>query len=275
METKNEVESGKYEVIESPLESDKLVEISQMAEKRINAIRSIKKNALRLTNAHDWTDQGGKPYLQVSGAEKIARLFGISWRFVGEIQRKQEDNGHFSFEVPMEFVMKGASVEFRGSRSSKDPFFSVRYEWNEEIKQKEKIELPPSEIDRTDVMKAAITNTIGNGITRLLGIRNLTWEDLEEANIKREDVGKIEYKKRDSSRPDGRLEIKNPNDPASEAQIRAIHTCLKNLGIVDESKKYEKISKILGFDQIMESISSLTKGEAGKVIDSLQKEGKK
>ncbi len=178
------IENG-HEVIESPLESDKLVEISQQAEKRIEAVKKIKTMALRLTNSHDWTDQGGKPYLQVSGSEKVARLFGISWRFIGDIQRKDEEGGHFSFEVPMEFVMVGASVEFRGSRSSKDPFFSKKYG----------NDIPPSEIDKTDVMKAAITNTIGNGITRLLGIRNLTWNDLEGAGIKQGDVGRVEYKK--------------------------------------------------------------------------------
>jgi len=176
----------KYDVeVVSPLESDKLIEIAQQAEKRIEAVKKIKTMALRLTNAHDWTDQGGKPYLQVSGSEKVARLFGISWRFLGEIQRKDEEGGHFSFEVPMEFVMTGASVEFRGSRSSKDPFFS----------KKHGIDISPSEIDRTDVMKASITNTIGNGITRLLGIRNLTWDDLAGAGIKQGDVGKVEYKK--------------------------------------------------------------------------------
>lgn len=186
------MENGqKYEIEPvTPLESDKLIEIAQQAEKRIEAVKKIKTMALMLTNAHDWTDQGGKPYLQVSGSEKIARLFGISWRFLGDIERKDEEGGHFSFEVPMEFYMAGASVEFRGSRSSKDPFFSKKYG---EI-------IPPSEIDKTDVMKAAITNTIGNGITRLLGIRNLTWEDLESSGIRKDQVGKIDYKTPESIR---------------------------------------------------------------------------
>lgn len=178
------MENGKEIEVISPLESDKLVELAANAEKRIEAVKKIKTMALRLTNAHDWTDQGGKPYLQVSGSEKIARLFGISWRFMGDIQRKDEESGHFSFEVPMEFVMQGVSVEFRGSRSSKDPFFS----------KKKGVDIPPSEIDKTDVMKAAITNTIGNGITRLLGLRNLTWEDLKESGIDVSKIGKIEYR---------------------------------------------------------------------------------
>lgn len=72
---------------------DHLIEIAEHAEKRIEAVKKIKIMALRLTNSRDWTDQGGKPYLQVSGSEKVARLFGISWRFLGEIQRKDEEGG--------------------------------------------------------------------------------------------------------------------------------------------------------------------------------------
>lgn len=163
--------------------------------------------------------------------------------------------------------MPGASVEFRGSRSSKDPFFSKKYG----------ADISPSEIDRTDVMKAAITNTIGNGITRLLGIRNLTWEDLTEANIKQEDVTSIQYKKKGESpkQNGGPPQIKDPDAPATEPQIKAIHACLGTLGIKDDLQKHEKVSKILGFDKTLENFNHLTKGEAGKVIDTLQKEGAK
>ena len=49
---------------------------------------------------------------------------------------------------------------------------------------------------------AALTNLLGNGITRLLGIRNLTWEDLEKyAGIKKDEVSKVEYKDRKSFNP--------------------------------------------------------------------------
>lgn len=262
------VHDQKYDVeVVSPLESDKLVEIAQQAEKRIEAVKKIKTMALRLTNAHDWTDQGGKPYLQVSGSEKVARLFGISWRFLGDIQRKDEEGGHFSFEVSMEFVMPGASVEFRGSRSSKDPFFSKKYG----------NDIPASEIDKTDVMKAAITNTIGNGITRLLGIRNLTWDDLKEGNIKQEDVTSIQYKKKgepqkENGKSQEQPQMKNPNAPATEKQIGAIHAMLSKIGVKDDFQKHEKVSKILGHEQVMETFTGLTMGEAGKVIDALGKE---
>ena len=64
----------------TPITDDTLISLAEQAEKRIDAMNKIKRVAIKLTNKHDWTDQGGKPYLQVSGAEKIARMFGISWR---------------------------------------------------------------------------------------------------------------------------------------------------------------------------------------------------
>lgn len=246
----------------SPLESDKLVEIAQQAERRIDAVKKIKTMALRLTNYHDWTDQGGKPYLQVSGAEKIARLFGISWRFTTDkIQRLDEEGGHFSYQVSMEFVMSGASVEFQGSRSSKDPFFS----------KKHGKEIPPQEIDRSDVMKAAITNTIGNGITRLLGIRNLTWDDLKQSGVDINKIGIVEYK--NGSKDGGaKPQIKNPSAPASEKQITAIQAMLSKIGVKDEFEKHSKVSKILGFPDAIPTFTALTVDEASKAIDALGKE---
>ncbi len=175
------------------LYNDQLVEIAEKAERRIGAIVKIKKISLKVTNAHDWTNQQDKPYLQVSGAEKVARLFGISWR-IDDPLMVLEDDGHFSFTYKGYFSMGEAEIEAIGTRSSKDGFFK-RYSYEGDGNDKKRIELPPSEIDKGDVKKAAFTNCIGNGVTRLLGIRNLTWEDLQEAGIKKEDVSKIDYDK--------------------------------------------------------------------------------
>ncbi len=170
---------------------DTLLQVAERAEKRIEAVNKIKMLALKVTNGHDWVNQGGKPYLQASGGEKVARLFGISWR-ISEPVYESEEGGHYSYTYTGTFSLSGATIEAVGTRSSKDGFFK-KYgkkddEGNAEV-------LPPSEIDKGDVKKAAFTNLIGNGITRLLGIRNLTWEDLETVGIKKENVGKVDYKK--------------------------------------------------------------------------------
>jgi len=168
---------------------DSLLRVAQQAEQRIDAVIKIKKMALKVTNPRDWTDQGGNPYLQVSGAEKIANLFNISWR-IDEPICETEDDGHFTFTYVGTFTIPGRSIQVTGSRSSKDPFFK-KYDWNNGVKT----EKPISAIDRRDVKMAAMTNLLGNGITRLLGIRNLTYNDLKEfANIDQSQLGKVEFK---------------------------------------------------------------------------------
>lgn len=175
----------------TPITDDTLISLADQAEKRIEAITKIKRISLKSTNRHDWVDQGGKPYLQVSGAEKIARMFGISWR-ISEPIKETIEGGHFSFTYKGYFSLAGATIEAIGTRSSKDGFFK-KYGYENGQKQ----ELPASEIDAGDVKKSAYTNCIGNGITRLLGIRNLTYEDLKEfSGITPEQLGKVDYKKK-------------------------------------------------------------------------------
>jgi hypothetical protein len=175
------------EVIIPPITDDTLIGLADQAEKRVDALNRIKRAALKATNARDWTDQNGNPYLQVSGAEKVGRVFGVSWR-IDEPVFEKEESGHFTYTYKGYFSLAGAEIEAIGTRSSKDGFFK-RYD-------KERKELPASEIDKGDVKKAAYTNLLGNGITRILGLRNLTWEDLQEfAGISKDQVGRVDYKK--------------------------------------------------------------------------------
>jgi len=185
----NENETTNQEAIAPALASETLIAIAEQAERRMDAVIKIKKVALKATNARDWADQNGNPYLQGSGSEKVGRVFGVSWR-VGEPALELLEGGHFQYTYQGEFSIAGATITVIGTRSSKDPFFK-RYAYG----KSEKTELPPSEIDKGDVKKAAYTNCIGNGITRLLGIRNLTWADLKEfANIDKDMVTRVEYK---------------------------------------------------------------------------------
>lgn len=173
-------------LVPTGLADDQLLAVAAAAERRIEAVNKIKKIALKVTNNRDWTDQGGNPYLQVSGSEKVARLFGISWR-LDEPIREDHDDGHFSYSFKGYFSMGTAEIEVMGTRSSQDPFFRGSREQPK----------PPSEIDRNDVKKGAMTNCIGNGITRLLGIRSLTWEDLAESGISRDRLGKVNFRTSD------------------------------------------------------------------------------
>lgn len=169
---------------------DQLVALVAQAEKRIEAFNKLKGLALRLTNPSDWVAQGDRPYMQSSAAEKIGSFFGVSWH-IDEPKVEYEEGGHFTYTYQGEFVWRGNSITAIGTRSSKDGFFK-KYGYGSGKKE----ELPPSEIDKGDVKKSAYTNCIGNGVTRSLGIRNLTWEDLSSfANITKEQVSSVDYKK--------------------------------------------------------------------------------
>jgi hypothetical protein len=250
-----------------------LIAVADQVEKRVDAMQKIKRFALKLTNRHDWVDENGKPYLQASGAEKVARLFGISWR-ISEPVKEELEGGHFTYTYHGEFSLAGASIEAIGTRSSKDGFFK-KYEWKGEGEKRTRSELPASEIDPGDVKKSAYTNLLGNGITRLLGIRNLTYEDLQEfAGISKEQISSVEYKKagKPIQKPAQTDKAPESNGGATEAQAKAIHAILNKLGITDEFSKMEKVKKILGLEEVPVSVSKLNKKQASDVIKALQEE---
>jgi len=275
------ITDGEPEVLPA-IADNTLIAIAEQAEKRVEAMQKIKRMALKLTNPHDWVDENGKPYLQASGAEKVARLFGISWR-MSEPIRENIEGGHFTYTYHGEFSLAGASIEAIGTRSSKDGFFK-KYEWKGDGEKRTRVELPVSEIDPGDVKKSAYTNLLGNGITRLLGIRNLTYEDLKEyAGISKEQISSVEYRKSGKPQSQGRApsssmgkkEDKQPSngdDPATMAQAQAIHSILKSKGIEDELTKMQTVAELLELKEVPTAISKLNKSQASTVIAALQKE---
>ena len=160
----------------------------KVAERNERLAQKIKILAIKQTNPKDWVDQDGKPYLQSSGAEKVARLFGISWRLCEGYPKKEtlkdEAGTYYVYTCKGEFEMGGKTVEVIGTCSQRDKFFGRK---GGELKAE-------SEIDITNIIRKAVTNMEVNGITRLLGIRNLTWEEINEAGIKQENSNAVNYK---------------------------------------------------------------------------------
>jgi hypothetical protein len=216
---------------------DSLIRIARDAEARIEAVIKIKQLALKVTNPRDWSDQNGNPYLQVSGSEKIANLFNISWGFLTPEPLYEEDpDGHYTYTFKGRFSMGGRSIEVEGSRSSKDSFFKQNIYEDGKLLREKKVE---ERDNKRDVKMAALTNLLGNGITRLLGIRNLTWEDLEAfAGIKKDQVGKVDYKNKGKDRPPVQ-EPQKKGDGAKKEDDQTVTTTVVNV----ESKTGEKDGK--------------------------------
>ena len=167
-----EVNTNELDTEISMLSNDNLLAMAEQAERRIEAINRIMSASLKITNEKDWILIAGTPYLQESGATKVARLFGIGWSIENPILETETD-GHFTYTYKGKFFMGGTSIEATGSRSSKDDFFTGKTNPK-----------APQDIDKRDVKMSAYTNCINNGIKRILpGLRNLTMEDMAHAGL--------------------------------------------------------------------------------------------
>lgn len=228
------------------LADDILIHIAEQAERRIDAVIKIKQVALKVTNANDWVDQNGRPYLQASGSEKIANLFNISWR-INEPLFEEEADGTVTYTYKGEFSLAGRTIEVDGSRSSRDEFFK-KYIWENGKKTGEK------PLDRRDLKMAAMTNLLGNGITRLLGIRNLTYDDLEKyAGIRKGDIKGIEYKnsgeKKEMKAPqEKKTDAGNQSEPSNRDKLKAeLEAYCSTDGVVDPEMMKDVITEASGF----------------------------
>lgn len=158
--------------------ADNIMYLAEKADKMITAMNKIMSAALKITSEHDWTLIGGKPYLQESGATKVARLFGISWQ-IGNPKIECDAEGYKTFTYKGRFEMRGQFIECEGSRSMKDDFFGGKPDARKSI----------DEISERNVRQAAYTNCINNGIKRIIpGLRGIDVKTLEEAGI---DTGKM------------------------------------------------------------------------------------
>lgn len=155
-------------------------------ERRQALFQRVMEVAIRATSTSDWMDQNGKPYLQASGAEKVARRFGVRI-FDVEIDRENitdEGGTYYLYTVTGKAALGSGneSIEAIGTCSSRDAFFSH----GGKLKQQD--------VDIGNVKKAAYTNFMGNAITRLLGIRNLTWADIAKFGITKNGKAAVAYK---------------------------------------------------------------------------------
>lgn len=167
-----------------PVADDQLVAISQRVDQRVAAWNKIRMVALKATNWRHWSNQGGQPYLEGPGAKAIASFVGINWK-IDEPIFEWLDDGHFAYTYTGDFSLGGITQEYIGTRNSKAKWFSEAH----------KIQIPPSEIDRGEVKKAALTNCLGNGVRGILGMSKLTWDELKTSGIDVEKIASVIYEK--------------------------------------------------------------------------------
>lgn len=167
------------------LDYNNILEIAERADRMIGALNKIMNAALKITTGRDWVNIGGVPYLQESGATKVARLFGIGWQILDQKQ-ETDSEGYPVYTYRMSFTLGKTTIEAEGSRSAHDDFFAgSKTDRNGNEKKQKSVDVIPL----GDVRQAAYTNCLNNGIKRILpGLRNIDISDLENAGI---DISKM------------------------------------------------------------------------------------
>ena len=154
--------------------TDNILLMAERADQYITAMNKIMVAALKITTELDWVLIGGQPYLQESGATKVARLFGISWQLIGKPEITCDAAGYKTYTYKARFFLNNQFIEAEGSRSMKDDFFA---------KTKDGLK-KPDEIDERDVKMSAYTNCINTGIKRIIpGLRGIDVKALENAGF--------------------------------------------------------------------------------------------
>lgn len=170
----------------------------EAAGKQIELRARLLQTALKALKPHDIQDFDGKPYLEGEGA---ARIMAVVRGFkVGEAKfHIDQIHPHFFIEcnIPMEFM--GATTVAIGDCSTADPFFTGRDGQSGQYKK---------HLDRTgseamagrlivgDAKKKARENAISRGVTELLGLKGLSWPDLEKLGFSRTEAGSsVSFKK--------------------------------------------------------------------------------
>ena len=247
-----------------------LMELAENADKRVAAMKTLRQASLKLMNKNDWVDQDGKPYPQSSGLEKVADAWGLSWGFLGNPQKIVEAERYLIVTTLYVESPWGRRIEVVGTRASDDPLYG----------KSGGVLRPLSEIDEGDIRKASYTNALARGISIMLGLRNMTWEEL---GVKPEDVQKVErYAKTEATEDEKR----------SQNEVREILTelvggdAMKALKLLEEttaftSKDGKAIPGIKAFSKLTGRRLEVTLGKAkdmqkvrhGEMSDAAEPEG--
>ncbi len=210
------VTNGDFQVGGVPAVQDLAAQESKIIQ-ALAAYHNILKAALKYTHAGDWVNLGGKPYLLATGAERIARPFGVYLTGVKFSKEERTDaNGKYFMYFCLGTVgsrLLGAELTFEGTCSSRDKFFGTFTETRDG--QKVTVLKPLEDVSEPDIKKKAWNNMFVNGITRLLGLRGLKWELLAESGIKQGETASVQYGGKGAS------------ETISEAQGKLLYVKLK------------------------------------------------
>lgn len=145
--------------------------------------------AVQATTPAHWVSFDGKPYPTAAGAEVIARRCAVSIREVKKerLNHADEKGAYYVWVYTCTASLPGGrdALEALGTCSSRDVFLGTETRAGR----------PLSEVDEGNIMKAAYSNMMTNAVMRLLGLRNLTWDQLEGAGIAKGEAAAVSHEK--------------------------------------------------------------------------------
>jgi len=188
------VESEKQGLSPAIVEDNKTMLTERYVEtagKQIELRSKLIITALKALKPHDFQDFEGKPYLEGEGA---ARIMAVVRGFkVGEAKFTIEQIAPHYFvdcSIPIEFM--GATTVAIGDCSTSDSFFTGRDGKSGRFKRyvdQTGSEIMASRLLLGDAKKKARENSISRGVSELLGLKGLTWGDLEQLGFSRSGAG--------------------------------------------------------------------------------------
>ena len=180
--------------------------------------------ALRVTNKNGWNDVGGRPYLNESGCMKVGALFGVSLTGteVKELRESYEGQAVVRYVAKTTTTFLGRQIEVEGLSVSREPFFS----------RKNGQPIPLSEVDPNTVRKKAVTNAHSRAIKKILGLGGITWDEVRDASVRKDDVSSVEYK-RPPARPEPQA--------AQNSMTKAIAAKTRLQNVLTDLASFEKV----------------------------------
>ena len=191
-------------IVEVVAEGGLTRDMVERAKLGVELAKEMKVAALAATNERDWIQHGEAAYLQESGTNKIAVVFGLSFkntktaRYEENLEGKTVIRYIATVTVIMPMGNTTREIDMEGLASSDDPFFSER----KNRKTGERFSLPLSEINLNNIAKKAVTNAMGRGARKILGLSNLTWAEVSAGTgMKKGTIAKVDYQKSKEARP--------------------------------------------------------------------------
>lgn len=159
-----------------------LEEALKNAERALQYIDSLRGFVLQRTKPFDWTNQSGNPYLGEAGVTRFGAAFKMfhedidCWIVDAEGNRRniKEKNAFqgtpriIMFDGVVGSQLLGLKAKFEGGAKLDDGL------WSQD--------------DYLDYMKKAKANFVGRAYRKLLGLQNMTWEELTPFGITRDNV---------------------------------------------------------------------------------------